>query len=236
MRLTGIPLILLAGVAAMAALVVTVRRWSRGGRRRRLITRTLGALAAQALLVLTVGLIVNRDQAFYPSWQALAGAEPATAPGAPPPPHPATEPPGAEQRAWRLARPLDLITPPDYAARPGVTFPVIVVLCPAGQLAAVRAAARGTAEVVTAAVAPTRATTAAALRDLAARLPRYARVTDHGWVLIADRGHRRLADDLRGADGRFAAPAVTAEGPGWATVLTGAADELPAPLGTLPRP
>ncbi|GAB2584996.1 hypothetical protein Aab01nite_53440 [Paractinoplanes abujensis] len=72
MSLISLPLILLTGAAAVTVSAATVRFWSRGGRRRRLITRTVGLLLADLLIVVTIGLVDNRVQTFYPSWGDLA--------------------------------------------------------------------------------------------------------------------------------------------------------------------
>ncbi|MFI7596605.1 hypothetical protein [Actinoplanes sp. NPDC049681] len=219
MSLTGIPLIVLTGGLAVAALAVTVRTWSRG----RVLTRTLVLICAELLVVATAGLIENRDQTFYPTWHDLVGGGTETetvaaAPSAPPPLD--TRPPGD-----------GIIVPAGYADRPGTAYPVIVVLCGRADVDAARAAARTIPDVITVALVPR---TAADVTRMIDRLPHLARVTGQGRALVADRPHRALARRLQGADPGFAA-VVTAAG-GWDAALAKAADRLPAPLAAPLRP
>lgn len=220
MRLTGIPLILLAGGLAAGALTVTVRTWSRGGRRRRVVMRTVGLVCAELLVVTTAGLIVNRYQTFYPSWRDLTGGgtEAVVAP--------APAGPRDDRRPGE-----GVVVPAGYAERPHVTFPVIVVLCRPADVEAVRAAARVVPDVVTVALTPREATD---VTRLIGRLPRLARVTGHARALVADPPHRELARRLGEAD-LDVTTVVTATG-GWDAALAEAADRLPAPLVAPPRP
>ncbi|BCJ53485.1 hypothetical protein Asp14428_49600 [Actinoplanes sp. NBRC 14428] len=168
----------------------------------------------EVLLVLTVGLIVNRYQAFYPSWRDLAGARAEAVAAVPPSLAPAAGPPGD-----------DVVLPPGYAARAGVTFPVIVVLCGPAELAGVRELARRVPDVVTVALAPR---TADDVTGMMAGLPRTVRVAE-AIALVTDASHRGLADRLH--DTLPAVATVTAAGPrGWETALGEAADRLPSPL------
>ncbi|GGR12756.1 hypothetical protein GCM10010168_33140 [Actinoplanes ianthinogenes] len=130
MRLTGLPLIILVATAASVTVAVTVRGW------RHLSVRITGLLLVEILVVLGIGLFVNRSQRFYPTWQSLTGetevAEVAT-PAAgrldtrltAAAPVPWTPP---EAAAWHLATPPLLLAPPDYAQLPERTYPVVVVL------------------------------------------------------------------------------------------------------------
>ena len=68
MSLTGLPLLLLSACATVLVTAATIRLW----RRRRPAVRIAGVLLIEALVVLTAGLEVNRNEQFYPSWQALA--------------------------------------------------------------------------------------------------------------------------------------------------------------------
>jgi lysyl-tRNA synthetase class 2 len=202
--LTGVPLILLATAATVATGAATARLWPRGGRLRPL-TRTLGVLLLEALAVTTVGLVVNRQQQFYPSWAALAGhtgtstVTRATEAGR----FDARLPDGratavlwrpADLRAWRLAGPPRLVVPAGYRERPGDTFPVVLDLVPAVRAvpAAVAAALRATGAVTVVAV-PTAATTAAALRTLPGELRRDVRVSDAGWYVAGTGAQAPLA-------------------------------------------
>ncbi|MEV8509248.1 hypothetical protein AB0368_31050 [Actinoplanes sp. NPDC051475] len=221
MRLTGIPLILLAGGLAAGALTVTVRTWSRGGLRRRVVMRTVGLVFAELLVVTTAGLIVNRYQAFYPSWRDLTGGGTEAVVVVAPSDRPRGERPPGE----------GIVVPVGYAERPHVTFPVIVVLCRPADVEAVRAAARVVPDVVTVAFTPREATE---VTRLIGRLPRLARVTGHARALVADRPHRELARRLGEAD-LDVTTVVTATG-GWDAALAEAADRLPAPLVAPLRP
>ncbi|BFU44937.1 hypothetical protein [Krasilnikovia sp. MM14-A1004] len=236
MRLTGIPLLVLTGAATLIAAAVTVYAWPRGGRPRRVLTRTVGVVLVEALLVATVFLAVNRDQSFYPSWDALAGGSGA-GDATPAAPHQAERPPpvtgrfGPAARTWHLAEPPTVVTPADYAARPDTTYPVIVVLTTHPGEA--RAAAQRTPGVVTVVMAPTAATSPTALAGFPAELRRAARAADQGWALVTDPQHQALAGEIRGADHHFGPTIGVVGAKGWAAALTAAAEQLPAPL-TLP--
>ncbi|WP_433796618.1 hypothetical protein [Actinoplanes sp. CA-252034] len=65
MPLTGIPLILVAGLGVILCAAGTVLAWRREWRPRQLV-RPLGILPTEALLI-TVGLVVNRSELFYTS-------------------------------------------------------------------------------------------------------------------------------------------------------------------------
>ncbi|RZU54208.1 hypothetical protein EV385_6156 [Krasilnikovia cinnamomea] len=240
MRLTGIPLLVLAGAATLIAAAATVYAWPRGGRLRRVLTRTVGVVVVEALLVSTIFLGVNRDQSFYPSWDALAGgsgagdATPAAA-------HPSEPPPvtgrfGPAVRGWHLAEPPTVVTPAGYAARPGTTYPVIVVLTAAAHLAEARTAAQRTPGVVTVLLVPTALTSATALANLAAELRRAARAADQGWALVTDPPHQALAGQMRGADRHFGTAFGVVGAKGWAAALAAAAEQLPHPLASPLRP
>lgn len=210
MRLTGIPLILLAATATGAIVAATVRFWRTG----RPAIRIIGILVAEALTVLTVGLVVNRQEQFYPSWQALRGDTGTVA---------VTErrqagrldemvrsrqltwrPPGLA--AWHLSRPPTVTLPRDYRERPGMAFPVVL---------AVGRPARPAGEAVTVTIAPTAHTTAASLRRLPLDLAHDLRVTTTGWDVVGT--------------GPLAAGFVAAAPAGLA-VLNQPVDALPPPL------
>ncbi|MGI3780421.1 MAG: alpha/beta hydrolase [Janthinobacterium lividum] len=74
MSLTGLPLLLLVGLATIAAPLVTTLTWPR--RRSRwsvVVGRVAAVLGCQALAVATTFLAVNRDFVFYASWGDLLG-------------------------------------------------------------------------------------------------------------------------------------------------------------------
>ena len=181
MRLTGVPLILLAAIVTAVAGAATVRWWSsRGGRS----TRVVSVLLVETLAVLTVGLAVNRHEEFYPSWQALGG-DTGTATHTErvraglldarlPAESFAWRPSGYP--AWHLAGPPRITLPADYRARPDVAFPVVLRFGTDN--------AR-TGKAVTVTLSPTAATTPDDLLALAHELRRDLRVTGSGWAVPA---------------------------------------------------
>jgi lysyl-tRNA synthetase class 2 len=199
--LTGLPLLVLSALATAVVGTLTVRLWGRiriGG-------RFAGVLLLEALIVFTAGLVVNRQEQFYPSWQALRGDTGTTLittgvragllddhlPAGPfgwrPP----------ELAAWHLAAPPTVRLPAGYQQRPGVAFPVVLVF---------GAHAPRTPSVVTVTLAPTSHTTAPALRTLPGALRHDLRVTATGWDVI---GGGALGDELvtAGVATRFPSPA-----------------------------
>lgn len=230
MSLTGPAIIVLAAALTVLAAVVTARRWGRGGRRR-LPARAAGLLATEALLALTIGLIANRSERFYPSWQTLAGDGPAPATQAPAPVGrlDGTLTPGTalawsppEAARWRLDGPPTLVTPAGYRLAGDAAFPVVVLLTSAERAAAARAQASAATDVLTVVAVPTPDTTAAALATLPARLARDARAADTGWAIVADPAHTALARQWRDLlPARFRTVAGS---------LAAAVDQLPAAL------
>ncbi|GAA2851453.1 hypothetical protein Acy02nite_34980 [Actinoplanes cyaneus] len=172
MRLTGLPLILLAGALTIATVVATVRWW------RRLPIRIAGLLVMEVLLVLEAGLIANRMARFYPSWQALGGTPEvavvaATTAGRLDASIAAGEaipwtPPGSG--SWGLATTPLVVVPPDYLTCPDRRFPVVIVLT-----GVTPRPAEGVLSVV---LAPTARTNAASLATVPAALSADFRVTD----------------------------------------------------------
>jgi hypothetical protein len=229
MSLTGIPLIVLSAVLTVLVAAATVFAWRRGGRWR-LPARVAGLLALEILIGLTAGLIVNRNEGFYPSWQALGGGQDTTTVAPPPsgrldhtldggaalPWKPAAAP------QWRLAGSPLLIVPPGYAEHSDRAYPVIVVLTTADRVAAVRAQAAATADALTVVAVPTSGTTAAGLSTLPAMLAQDARATGTGWAIVADAAHTALARQWR-----VLAPSLFRTVTG---TLATAADRLPPPL------
>jgi hypothetical protein len=178
MRLTGLPLIVTTALLAVLVLTGTILLWSRFGRWR-LLTRSLGMVLAQALVVLTIGLIANRSEEFYPSWQALSG-DTGTAEATAPRPAgrlDATLAGGqssvpwrpAGLASWRLARTPTVVLPAGYRDRPSTAYPVVLVLTANAAEASAAASVR-TDGVVTVIATPTAATRVAALGRLGADL------------------------------------------------------------------
>jgi hypothetical protein len=203
--LTGVPLLSLAVLGTAATVAGTVRLWSRFGRWR-LVSRTAGVLLAEALTVLSIGLAVNRQDEFYPSWEALAG-------------HTGTAVVTADRPAGRLDARLhgsaaavvpwnsaSLVVPAHYLSRPAVTYPAVLALAGPGAdaKAAVTAAKRLAAVSVVATPSGY-----AGLVPLPADLGQDMRVTSRGWALVAGAKQAALAERLiRAAPGRFVALAV----------------------------
>src|SRR3954470_8722235 len=77
MSLTGVPLFVCAFLATAAALAGTILAWNRW-RRLRFLLRPFGVLLTEALLVVSVGLVVNRSEEFYPTWASLGQSTKAT--------------------------------------------------------------------------------------------------------------------------------------------------------------
>jgi hypothetical protein len=210
MALDGIPLIAVTMLASAVVASATILCWPRFGRWRP-VSRTVGVLLSEVLAVLSVGLIVNRHEQFYPSWQALTGNTGTATTTAQRPParldgafaqQPAIrttpwQPAGAG--TWGLSAPAQLTVPSGYAKHATVSYPVLLTL--GGRSAAT--------DVVGVTVDPTTRTTAAALAGLPALLRDDVRVTTHGWALAASAAQARLAAQLIDEEpGRFAALVV----------------------------
>lgn len=251
MSLTGIPLLVLAGVVTGGAIVGTIASWHRFGRYR-ILTRTFGVLLAEALVMATIGLAVNRSQLFYPSWSALwardtttdavntahparldawlqsfAGAHPDRMTAVPWRP--------AGWRDWRLAADPTLVVPAGYLSHPTWRYPVVVVATDrltsqtdAAELAAARSAesAAGPSVVVFAPLSP--ATPASTMATAIPRAVAYdLRVTPYRWALVVSAAERSLAHQVVLAEpGRYHALAIrqTASQPSGAIVTAGIAD------------
>ena len=242
MSLTGIPLILLAVCCTLATAGATVWAWGRWGRLR-LFLRPAGVLLAEALLLVTAGLVVNRSEQFYPTWTALldsksagdttyrtrpgdldrrlaarAGARVADAQAFPWQP--------AGWSGWRLATAPTVITPPAYLLHRAWRYSAVLVLgdwtAAEEESATRRATATGASAVVVFATT-TAATTAQTLATaLPGQLGRDLRVTAHRWALVASTADTLLAQrTVAIAAGRFpsiayvraGAPAVTGPAP-----------------------
>ncbi|MEV6847990.1 hypothetical protein [Actinoplanes sp. NPDC051411] len=259
MPLTSLRLIVLAAVVTVGALAATVLVWPRWGRWRFLV-RPSGVLLTEALLIVTVGLAVNRSQEFYPSWAALRDT---SGPG------PASYHVSAGRLdAWLAARPSVLSfpwRPPGWtswhlAAAPTVTVPADYLAHPAWRYSAVLivgtrpwALPPVAGPTVLVNVTTTASTSASTLAGaLPGSLGRDLRVTSHRWALVTSAADSALARRVAtAARGRFpavafvgvAAPAraaQTAYFPRAAMIkaaLTWAADETPPPLAaSAPEP
>ena len=258
MGITGLPLILLVAFGALAAVAATVLVWNRFGRVRYLL-RAAGVLLAEVLLLLSVGLAVNRSEQFYPTWDALLntksadesaikstnGATYRTGPGAldrelavraggRPGVAQAFPWQSADWRGWGLAGAPTVITPPGYLLHPAWSYSAVIVVggwpATVDESATRRATAAGISAVVVFATA-TAATTAPELATaLPTQLDRDLRVTTHRWAIVAAAGDATLADN--------AVVDATVRYPSIAVVPAGArAGVLPAgvlPTGVLP--
>lgn len=233
MDLTGLPLTLVTGVLAALAVAATVRGWKVSGRKR-MPVRIAGLIAIEVLIVAGIGLVANRSESFYPSWQALGAVEnavvvPTTATGRLDGTFDADgaitwSPAGVA--AWHLAAEPLLVVSPDYATHPDRTFPVIVALTTSAGVPEARRAAAATAGVLTVVLVPTHATTAASLGTLRGLLGKDARAADN-LVIVADHGWASLASAWPGH------PTVT---PGHTpAAFATAARGLPAPLAAPQR-
>ncbi|MCU7727753.1 hypothetical protein ODJ79_28885 [Actinoplanes sp. KI2] len=260
MSLTGSPLIVLAAFGTLAAVAATVLGWNRFGRVRYLV-RVAGVLLAEVLLLLSVGLAVNRSEQFYPTWDALLGTAPSlvttqdktyrSTPGALDQELAARAAgrtgdaqtflwQSADWHAWGLAAAPTVITPPGYLLHPTWAYSVVLVVGvnPASWTAAQegsaarRASATGISAVVVFATT-TAATTAPALATaLPARLDRDLRVTTHRWAIVAAADDAALADTaVADAAARYPSIAVV---PAGAQRTTPAGAQPTAPAGAQP--
>ncbi|MFB9238626.1 hypothetical protein ACFFWC_24385 [Plantactinospora siamensis] len=143
--MTGVPLLAMVAVLTAAVIAATVLGWRRGNRPRRVLTRAVGVLLAESLVLLTIGLAVNRSEGFYPSWHDLLH------PGGPSEPvltsragaldgwlrdHVGNLATGAASfpwrpagwADWRLGGPPTLVVPAGYLDHPSWSYPVVLVL------------------------------------------------------------------------------------------------------------
>jgi hypothetical protein len=216
-------LILLAAVLTAGALAATVLVWRRWGRWRFLI-RPCGVLLVEALLMLTVGLVVNRSQQFYPSWAALF----ATSDPGPTAYHTsagrldawlATQPSvrtfpwrPSGWTSWHLAGAPTVTVPLDYLEHPSWRYSVVVVMGPRPWSLP---GLDGPTVVVD--VTTTAGTSASVLAvGLPVALGRDLRVSGHRWALVTAAGDGVLARQVAiSGRGRFPAIAfVGVAGPG----------------------
>lgn len=232
MSLTGLPLLILAGLAAIGAATGTARTWRRHGRWQAL-TRPAAVLLTEILVLLTVGLAVNRAEQFYPTWADLLPAD-ATDPdtGAARPGHLdrwiATRAAGnptspvtfawhpAQSTRWPVTAAPTVVVPADYPSHPTWRYPVITVLAdhdtPGGEAAAARAVEEHTAAILVFAHLRPTATADTLTGALPASLARDLRVTTHSWALVAPADLTGLARAVvRAAPTRYPALALLDE-------------------------
>ena len=233
MSLTGVPLFVCAVLATAAALAATVLVWNRWGRLR-FVLRPFGVLLTEALLVVSVGLVVNRSQQFYPNWAALTQTSNST--GTTYAVHAGGldgwlrdqggdvsdqgsafpwEPAGWTD--WHLAGAPLVFTPAGYLKHTGWRYPTLLVLddgktgwTTQSETAAARSAGSTVGPAVVVFARITSATSPATLTSvLPAALAHDLRVTDRHWALVAPAAAAGLADKtVAAAPGRYPALAL----------------------------
>ncbi|NES13683.1 MULTISPECIES: hypothetical protein [Micromonospora] len=246
MSLTGIPLLALATAATIAAACATAYGWHRTPRAR-LLLRPTAVLLTELLVLLTVGLAVNRHEQFYTSWHDLLDTGATATTGHDDRPgqldrwlaHQATGPdtpitfdwrPTGWQN-WRLGTPPTVVVPAGYLRHPGWRYPAVLVVGDddrwnptEDQDAAHAASSAGPAVLVF--------TRPAATVDpgvLAGTVPlsltRDLRVTSHTWALVATTRRQALANAIvHTAPDRYPALALVDD----TTTRTAALAGLPA--------
>jgi hypothetical protein len=199
MSLTGFPLILFAVFCTLASVAATVLVWNRFGRVS-YVLRATGLLLAEVLLLVTFGLVVNRSEQFYPTWDTLLdtktvaatvlkGSNDSTCRRGPGDlDHQLAVHAGgrvgapqiflwqsAAWRGWGLADAPTVITPPGYLQHPAWLYSAVVVIGdgPAGWTSAEETAAarRATATGLSAVVVFATTTAATPAQRLAKALP-----------------------------------------------------------------
>jgi hypothetical protein len=206
LSLTGIPLLLAAGLATAVTAAGTVLVWSRWGRLR-YVLRPAGILATEALLLVTVGLFANRHEQFYPDWAALL------APGSAAPVTYTV--PAGQLDGWLAARPgvrsfpwhrMNVTVPAGYLQHPQWRYSTVVVLG--------SGPAPGSNDTVVVSVPVTAATTPATLAtSMPAELGHDLRVTAHRWALVTTAHDLTLAvRAVSAVHGRFPALCLAGQG------------------------
>lgn len=219
MPLTSVLLIALAFLGTAIVVAGTVWVWGRPWRLR-FLPRLVGVLLIEALLLISVGLVVNREEGFYPTWEALVASDSggvaaptyhtvagkldqqlaalADARSGKPQALP-WQPPG--WTGWRLAAAPTLVVPAGYLQHPQWRYSVVLVVADAGpgwpaagqDSAAIRLAAGASRDVV-AFLTTTPGTSAQTLTtDLPDRLDHDLRVTGHRWAMVTSPADTRLA-------------------------------------------
>ncbi len=224
-------IVLCAGLAVLVG-AATVVVWRRFGRWR-LVTRPVGVLLFEVLLLITVGLVVNRAERFYPSWQALRGdvAEQAPVVAAPLPDgmldpwlRERAAPDGsvtvswepAPHQGWRLRSAPTLAVPAGYLRQPGA-YPAVISLLDARHswdvprtATVARAATESAGPAVLLALAPSPQTGAGDFgAAVVTELDRSLRLTRNGWALVAPVAEvGRAVELIRGVPVRFSSLTV----------------------------
>lgn len=266
MRLTGLPLSVAAVAGTLVVAALTVWLWERRWRLRLLrpLLRTAGVLLTEASLLVSVGLVVNRHEQFFPTWASLFEAGDAAAPAY------ATVAGGLDQQLttraagrldqplampwqpagwtdWHLAATPLLVVPAGYLAHPQWRYSVVLVVGTAGPLwpasppdpRGVEVAARASQDVVVY-LSPTAGTTVAALAaEVPAGLRHDLRVTDHRWAVAGLPADAKLVRQVAvaAAPGQFPAVAtVLAEGASAPPVKSGGASATPGKSGASAPP
>ncbi len=242
MALTGLPLLGLVGVLTAVSLVGTCLAWNRGGRWRSL-SRTATLLTCEALVALTIGMVVNRQLDFFPSWSVLlGGTRPATAVSAGNGRLDGYIAREAARRkrddlsfrwmspdlnAWQLPQPPVVYVPSAYLRHQQDEFPVVVVLAGATARPAQGAwddrgidkLARNTADGgAPAVIVFVRTGPVTAMSVLASALPeqlaRDLRVQPDGWAVVGAAGDAPLAPAVAGTSTHFRAVGTVVPGSG----------------------
>jgi len=147
--LTGLPLLVVSVVGVLGSFALTIWSWSRGGWWRPIV-RTAGVLACEALVLFTVGLVVNQQLEIFPSWSSLLNQDRKA-----PPPTVVADPTTkldvwlhgravegthnglvfewkpADAASWQLAAAPVVYVPPRYFSLTTAHFPVVLVVAPA---------------------------------------------------------------------------------------------------------
>lgn len=210
MSLTGTPLLALAATTTIAAAGATALGWRRI-RRARLLARPTAILLTEALVLLTTGLAVNRQEQYYTSWTDLLDTrthQPGHHDNRPGqldrwlahhttnPDTPTTvdwKPPGWQR--WRLTHPPTLVVPAGYLRHPDLRYPAVLVVTdddrwtPTEEQHAAHATTTTPAVLIFTPPADPDVLTDA----LPAALTRDLRVTDHSWALVTTTHHQALA-------------------------------------------
>ncbi|MFG2052429.1 hypothetical protein ACGFI9_00235 [Micromonospora sp. NPDC048930] len=235
MSLTGIPLLALATAATLAAAGATVVGWPRV-RRARLLVRPTAVLLTELLVLLTVGLAVNRQEQFYTSWNDLLHTGGNTTAGRDDHPgrldrwlsHRTTDPDTPVTVDWRptgwqdwhLATPPTVVVPAGYLRHPDWRYPAVLVVAdddrwtPTEDQDAARAAVTaGPAVLVFTRPAPT-VDPGVLAGAVPLSLARDLRVTGHSWALVTTTRRQALADAVvHAAPDRYPALALVADTP-----------------------
>jgi hypothetical protein len=255
MPLTSSWLIAVALVATVAVAVGTVLVWRRPGRWW-LPGRVVTLVLCEALVLASVGLMVNRHLDLYPSWSSLFGAvrperegrvrQPAlssflaarAAQGERDGVVFAWHPPG--EAGWHLPEAPLAYVPPAYFRQPADSFPVVLALAPPGGAVPARPGwdrlvRSGRAPAVVILVRIAYASPGALGTGLADGLEHDLRVTAHGWAVVGVGGADALALAMvNHSPGRYSTVAVVTDrtGPPSPTLVR-AEQALPAGVSRL---